>query len=459
MSAFDADFSALPQLAERVSRWCIDFQQTLPQRPVGCLDAPGVLPGNLPESGGGAADSLAHFERTVAPFLSASAGPRYLGFVTGGTTPAALLGDWLVAACDQNVASPGDSISSAVELQVLAWLRQLLDLPDSFSGILTSGATAANLLGVVCGRQFAGLQQGLDIARDGLAAASIQVFSATPHASAQKALGFAGLGRNQFTRVACLADSEAMDVNALAAALQHSPAAGKIVLASAGTVTGTDFDDLAAIAALCRSHRAWLHVDGAFGLFSRLSAARSSWTRGVELADSITCDGHKWLNVPYDCGIFFTRHADILQQACSVSAPYLDVESSLPAFMDRGIENSRRFRALPLWLSLQAYGRQGFAQLIENNCRQAALLADWITQSPDYELLHPCQLNVVVFCPSSSEVPVKQRLQQINLSGKVLMTPGAWQGQSAIRAAFSNWRTTAQDVESVCAILASCAGR
>jgi glutamate/tyrosine decarboxylase-like PLP-dependent enzyme len=459
MNQFDADFSKLPQLAEHVCRWCIDFQQTLPQRPVACLDAPSVLPGDLSETGTGTAQALTEFERSVAPFLSASAGPRYLGFVTGGTTPAAMLGDWLVAACDQNVSSPGDSISSAVELQVLAWLGQLLDLPDSFSGILTSGATASNVLGVLCGRQFAGQQQGLDIARDGLASARIEVFSATPHASAQKALSFAGLGRNQFTQVACLANSEAMDVNALAVALRQSSAAGKIVLASAGTVTGNDFDDLTAIAVLCRAHQAWLHVDGAFGLFARLSASRKAWTEGVELADSITCDGHKWLNVPYDCGIFFTRHADILQQTCSVAAPYLDVESSLPSFMDRGIENSRRFRALPLWISLQAYGRKGFAELIENNCRQASLLADWISESPDYELLHPCRLNVVIFRPTAFDVPVKQRLHQINQSGKVLMTPGAWQGKSAIRAAFSNWSTTSEDVESVCAVLASCATR
>ncbi|MCB6184908.1 hypothetical protein LIN78_15275 [Leeia sp. TBRC 13508] len=457
MNQFNADFSSLPQLAESVSRWAIDFQQTLSERPVGCLNAPNLLEGGLPEVGLGAKQAFAEFEHRVAPFLNASAGPRYLGFVTGGTTPAAMLGDWLVSACDQNVASPGDSISSAVELQALAWLRQLLELPEEFSGILTSGATASNVLGVICGRQFAGKQQGQDIARDGLAGASIEVFSATPHASAQKALSFAGLGRNQFTQIARLDNSEAMDVNALALALRESSAAGKIVLASAGTVTGTDFDDLEAIAALCRAHQAWLHVDGAFGLFARLSATRHAWTKGIELADSITSDSHKWLNVPYDSGIFFTRHPEILQQSCSVAAPYLDVESSLPSFMDRGIENSRRFRALPLWFSLQAYGREGFAALIESNCAQASMLADWIEQSPGYELLHPCRLNVVVFRPTSDTVSVKERLKQINQSGKVLLTPGMWDGKSAIRAAFSNWRTTTADVEIVCDILANCA--
>jgi glutamate/tyrosine decarboxylase-like PLP-dependent enzyme len=245
-------------------------------------------------------------------------------------------------------------------------------------------------------------------------------------------------------------------VTALALALALNRAPGKIVIASAGTVTGTDFDDLSAVSALCRQHQAWFHVDGAFGLFARLSPSRHDWTLGVELADSITCDGHKWLNVPYDCGLFFTRHPQILQQSCSVAAPYLDIGPGLPAFMDRGIENSRRFRALPLWMSLLAYGRQGYAQLVEDNCSQALALAQWIAQSADYELLAPCRLNVVVFRPRAPGQEVKSCLQRINQSGQVFMTPGQWQGREAIRAAFSNWRTTQDDVRQVCALLETC---
>ena len=455
------DSSTLPDLAAEVARWCVDFQRQLPERPVACLDDPRPASAALPQHGIGGAAAFAAFTRDVAPHLSASAGPRYLGFVTGGTTPAATLADWIVSATDQNAASPGDSISTAIELQVLDWLRELLILPADFSGVLTSGATAANVLGIVCGRQFAGLEQGRDIARDGFGGAAIAVFSATPHASSLKALALAGLGRNAVVPVACQGGTEAMDVAALAAALEASPAPGKIVIASAGTVTGTDFDDLAAIAALCREHRAWLHVDGAFGLFSRLSASRREWTRGIELADSITCDGHKWLNVPYDSGIFFTRHPDLLQQVCSVAAPYLDLGAELPSLMDRGIENSRRFRALPLWMSLKAYGRQGFAELVNANCEQAAALAAWIDGSDAYELLAPCRLNVVIFRPRIEDGAVRERLQRINESGRVFMTPGVWGGRNGsrpgIRAAFSNWRTTLADLRTVCDVLAECA--
>ena len=245
-----------------------------------------------------------------------------------------------------------------------------------------------------------------------------------------------------------------MDTTALKTLLAASNSPGKIVIASAGTVTGTNFDDLQQIALLCNEYKAWLHVDAAFGLFSRLMPQRLALTAGIEHADSITCDGHKWLNVPYDCGIFFTKHPQILQQACSVSAPYLDVANSSVAYMDRSIENSRRFRALPVWLTLQAYGREGYRDIVVNNCNQAAALADWIEQSNDYQLLTPCRLNVVVFSPKNQQRSVKELLNSLNQSGQLYLTPGMWDGQQAIRAAFSNWRTSIKDVEIVCQLLA-----
>ncbi len=444
-----AFFALQPEL----TAWSQQWLQQLDQRPVARPDEPMPPLRDLPGHGLGLEAVWQSFCRDLAPGFNASPGPRYLGFVTGGVTPAALAGDWLTAVIDQNVASAGNSIATGVELQVLDWLRQLLELPGGLIGSLTTGATAANLLGMVCARQYAGWRQGRDIARDGIGSAAIKVFSGTPHASSLKVVGLVGLGREQIAAVPCLPGSEAMDVAALAAMLEASPEPGKIVIASAGTVTGTDFDDLNAIAALCRQHQAWLHVDGAFGLFSRLDPQRRDWSAGIEFADSITCDGHKWLNVPYDCGIFFTRHADLLQQCCSVSAPYLETHDLLPALMDRGIEQSRRFRALPLWFSLLAYGREGMRRIVEDNCRQAAALAEWLEASPDYALLKAPRLNVVVFRPrqeASADV-----LARLNAAGEVFMTPGQWQGQQGIRAAFSNWRTGDGDVERVCRALAA----
>jgi len=439
----DTDVSQLATLGQQVERWCLEFLQTLPQRPVAWQGSP-TLGGSLPHRGAGSAAALQRFEAEISRALSASAGPRYLGFVTGGVTPAALLADRLVGCVDQNLATPGDSIASAVEQQALAWLRQLLTLPDAFAGVLTTGATSANLLGLLCGRQAAGQQQGLDIAADGLAGAPIRLYAATPHASTLKSAALAGLGRNALVNVACQAGSEAMDVDDLARLLARDRGIGQIVVASVGTVTGTDFDDLPAIAALCRRHGAWLHADGAFGLFARLLEDRRHWADGIELADSITTDCHKWLNVPYDCGVFLTRHPALLRQTCAVAAPYLAIDAELPAAMELGIENSRRFRALPVWLSLLAYGRQGFAELVARNCDQAEALARWIDASPHYRLLTPCRLNVVVFAPQRGAV--SDYLQRLNARGRVFMAPGQWQGQPAIRAAFSNWRTHAEDL-------------
>lgn len=446
------DYDRLIALQSELSRWSRDWLENLEHHPATSTDRQMLPARALPQTGLGLEAVWKLFGQELVPGFSASPGPRYLGFVTGGVTPAALLGDWLTPVIDQNVASSGGSIATNVELQVLDWLCQLLDLPAGLSGSLTTGATASNLLGLVCGRQYAGLQQGRDIAADGIGDSRIRVFSASPHASSLKVTALAGLGRNQIMAVPCMPDSEAMDIAALAAMLAASPEPGKIVIASAGTVTGTDFDDLRAIATLCQQHHAWLHVDGAFGLFSRLTPERKVWTDGIELADSITCDGHKWLNVPYDCGIFLTRHPDLLQQCCSVSAPYLDQQQEMPTMMDRGIEQSRRFRALPLWFSLLASGQQGYAQLVATHCRQAGMLAQWLEASPDYELLKTPRLNVVIFRPLNRTPD--DCLKHINAAGEVFLTPGEWQGKKGIRAAFSNWRTTDADIARICRALA-----
>ncbi len=453
MTLMQDDLGRIDHLSTLITEWSVGFLNDVNQQPVAAVHNPTPPPRPLTLDGLGAEATFAEFRESLAPGLSGSVGPRYLGFVTGGATPAAMLGDWLTAAIDQNVMVPGDSISTAVELQVLEWLKELFEIGDGFEGVLTSGATTANLLGILTARQFAGELQNIDIAADGLGSAEIEIFSACPHASIKKVMAFSGMGRNTIIDVPCLAGSEEMDVVALEQLLSRSLAPGKIVIASAGTVTGTDFDDLNQITLLCSRFNAWLHVDAAFGLFSRLLIEQKSLTDGICGADSITCDGHKWLNVPYDCGIFFTKHPSLLHRTCSISAPYLEISDALPALMDRGIENSRRFRALPIWMSLKAYGKHGYRELVRRNCAQAKMLSDWITASSSYELLTPCKLNVVVFRPTDTTLDIQQTLARINESGLVYLTPGDWFGEKCIRAAFSNWRTTDADVEIVCSAL------
>ncbi|OZG74821.1 aspartate aminotransferase family protein [Hahella sp. CCB-MM4] len=448
------DFSQFEDHAGLVSRWAAEFNRQLESMPVADMSDPIPESRPSPETGNGFEGAFRAFRNLIAPHLAASAGPRYWGFVTGGATPAAQLGDWLVSTIDQNVGSAGDSIASAIEQQTIGWLLDMVDLPSEFSGILTTGATASNLLGLTCGRQHAGLQQGIDIAEEGLSNADIEVFSATPHASTVKCLAMVGLGRKSWRPVACLENSEAMDVSDLERQLAASTCPGKVVVASTGTVTGNDFDDLQAIADLCQRYQAWLHVDAAFGLFSRLIPEMKPWSAGLERADSITSDAHKWLNVPYDCGIFFTRHQQLLMESCSADAAYLKTESRIPSFMNMGIENSRRFRALPLWMSLEAYGVEGVRQIVSANCEQARQFANWLQSSDDFSLLKECQMNVVVFKPAALQgEDVARFLSEINQTGEVFMTPGVWQGHAAIRAAFSNWQTTSDDVARVCHLL------
>ncbi len=442
--------SILKALAEQFQA----FHQTLGTRSVASANINQVEV-EFPEKGM-AFDQLNRLiSEQVRPHISASNGGRYWGFVTGGANPVATYADWLVTTFNQNVSKGGDSIASEIEQQALHWLCELFVLPKTFNGIFTTGATAANVLAAFTARQYAGHQQNIDVTQSGMTGLDVAIFSATPHASMVKSLGFAGFGQNSWQKIACNPQDESMDVSALDNALTHSKCASKVVIASAATVTGTDFDDIAAIAALCKEHQAWLHVDAAFGIFERLVNGETGKTRGIELADSITLDCHKWLNVPYDCGVFLTQHMDLLKQCCDVSAPYLVTPENTLSYMSMGIENSRRFRAFPVWATLLAYGKHGIANNINSNIRHAKQLALWLDHSDKYQLLKPCELNVVLFKPNSEVVGNSsgECMTKLNASGQVLLTPGVWRGEPIIRAALSNWATTDEDVTQVISAL------
>ena len=438
------------EIFESISK---SFIENLDNEKVGKLDV--QLPQmNLPPSGMPLEQAIAHLKKNIIPQLSAARGSRYWGFVTGGATPVSTLADWLVSTFDQNVSKEGDSIATDVEWQTIQWLCELFELPQSFKGLMTTGATAANFIGACVARQYAGNLQGIDVAKQGVYGLDVEIFTTTPHASMIKSLGMSGLGQRHVTKVAALENSEVMDTNALAKALEQSNSKAKIIIASAGTVTATDFDDLVKVAELAKQHNAWLHVDAAFGLFERLVNGVDGKTRGLESADSITVDCHKWLNVPYDSGVFLTRHLDLLEASFDVPAPYLVNIGNVPSFMSIGVENSRRFRAFPVWLSLLAYGKQGVTQWIQSNIDCAKSLADWIEQSKDYELVYPCQMNVVLFRPNyngldsaQSDLLTAKRLEAINRDGRIFLSPGEWQGKKIIRAALSNWQTEQRDVD------------
>jgi glutamate/tyrosine decarboxylase-like PLP-dependent enzyme len=462
------DLHDLPRLLRLALAEAETFLATLADRPVAVPLPAGVAPVTLPAAGLGAAQAMTRFRERHAALLSGSAGPRYLGFVTGGTTPAGLAADWLVSAYDQNVSSTEGSAAALVDAEASGLLRQLFGLPDSFHGAFVSGATMANFVGLATARQWAGERVGRDVAEAGLYGAPIRILSATPHASAIKALAMLGLGRQCCEGVAVLPGGrEAIDTAALATRLAESGERPTIVVGSAGTVNTGDYDDFQAVADLCQRHGAWLHVDGAFGLFAACVPALSPLVRGIERADSIAADGHKWLNVPYDAGFVFTRHPEIERRVFRVSAPYLEGPvMPVPDPLNATPENSSRFRALPTWMTLMAYGRDGYREVVERNCAFARALGEWISASPDFELYAPVRLNIVCFGLAARHLaghePVgahRAVLDRLRDGGEVFLTPTTLFGRPGMRAAVSNWRTTLEtDLPRVTAALARAFG-
>ena len=428
------------------------FLAQIEARPAGVC-APRLEAAQLPEDGLGALGSLEEFKTRFAPWLSGSAGPRYYGLVTGGVTPAALAGDWLVSVYDQNTVGSDESIAPQIELETIGLLRQLFGLPDEFSGAFVTGATMANFVGLALGRQWAGHQAGVDCAVQGLwGLEPLRVFSACPHSSVYKALAMLGMGRGALTLTPCLPGREAADVGGLEEHLRRQEGRPCLVVANAGTVNTVDFDDLRAVAELRARYPFWLHVDAAFGGFAACSPRNAPLVQGMEAADSITIDAHKFLNVPYDAAMQFTRRPDLQAEIFQNAAAYLDAEVRADQYIHLTPENSRRLRALPSWFTLTAYGKQGYAEMVERLCALAQWLGEQIQGAREFHLLAPVRLNGVCFALADGAgcVPmegVRRYLRRLQADGGVYLTPTVYAGVPAVRASLTNWRITQKDVE------------
>jgi len=434
------------------------FLASLPERPVSLVpsaeEMAAALDETLPETGSDPAAVLEEWVTRAERGITASPGPRFFGFVTGGVTPAALAGDWLASAIDQNAGLWASSPAAAqTELVVLRWLKALFGLPPAWSGALTSGATMANLVGLTAARQWVGRKLGFDAAADGLAGQPpvIVVSSTELHLSALKCLGTLGLGRNQVHTVA--APGGSVDIAAMAALLRAIDAP-VILIGNAGEVNSGHFDDIAALADLRDAHPAgaWLHVDGAFGLFARLLPRLEHLTRGIERADSLAADAHKWLNVPYDSGFAFVRDADILREAFLAGGAYVAGSAGWDPYTHVP-EMSRRFRALAAWCTLKAFGREGYRAIVERCVDNAAVFARWIEAKPGLELMNSAPLNIVCFRmvragldDASADQLNRAAVGAIQRDGRAFVTGTVWNGRAAIRAAFDNWQTSLDDV-------------
>lgn len=442
------DLEHLPSLLQTVRDHATAFLDGIEERPVvPVAQVPQRVA--LPERGRGLQSALRDFAERWEPSLSASAGPRYLGFVTGGATPAALAGDWLTAAADQNSMSFLDGAGQHLECETVGWLRDLFGLSSAHQGSFVSGATMSNTVGLAIAREWIGERLGVSAAEAGVGALGrVRVLSGSPHSSIAKGLSMLGLGRASLVAVPTLDGREAVDPAALEAELAQADGPC-IVVANAGTVNTGDFDDLRALAALRSRYDFWLHVDAAFGAFAALSPATAHLVDGIDLADSICVDLHKWLNVPYDSAVQFTRRRDLQSRVFQNAAAYLGPLGDTPDSVHLTPENSRRLRALAAWFTLHAYGRDGYREIVERSMACARALAASVDAIPELRLLAPARLNVVCF--TLADDPSAERLSTLarDLASQAFLTPTVYAGMPALRAAFSNWRTTEADVHTV----------
>jgi glutamate/tyrosine decarboxylase-like PLP-dependent enzyme len=454
-----ADLADLPDLLTATRQVAEQALAGLADRPVATSARP-EHPAPLPEHGIGLRATLERFTRRWEPGLSGSAGPRYLGFVVGGATPAALAGDWLTSTYDQNVVTEWDSAASALERETVDWLRQLFGLPPRLRGAFVSGATMSTMTGLAVAREWLGERRGISVAESGVGAlGELTVLSGAPHTSVYKALSMLGVGRRSVRQVPTLPGREAVDVAALTEALAATEGRPTIVVANAGTVNTVDYDDIAAIAALRQRFEFWLHVDGAFGAFAALCPEYAHLVAGIDQADSVCVDLHKWLNVPYDSAVQFTCRPDLQSSVFSSAATYLGLPTADPDFVHLTPESSRRLRALPAWCTLTAYGSEGHREIVARDVACARRLGDGLAAEPGVRLLAPVRMNVVCFTVGDDPTPGRMRAiaDAVAASGETFITPTDLHGVPALRAALSNWRTTDADVDRMCAaITAAC---
>ena len=408
-----------------------------------------ALGGPMPSGPSDPATVIAELARNAEPGLTSMGSGRYFGFVIGGTLPAALAADWLVSAWDENagLALPTPA-AAAIEEIAGTWLKDVLGLPADASFAFVTGCQTAHLTALAAARGAVLERHGWDLTEAGLQGAPrLRVIAGEKrHVTVDRALRMLGIGESQVTRVSVDGQGRAL-TDALRAAIETGEGP-TIVCAQAGEVNTGAFEDFHAIADLCEEHGCWLHVDGAFGLWAAASRRFRHLTAGVERADSWATDGHKWLNVPYDCGIAFCAHPAAHRAAMRATASYLLQvdESEAREPMAYTPEFSRRARAVPVYAALRQLGRSGIAELVERCCDAAAALASGLARIPGCTVLNEVVLNQVLVRLDADE-RTTAALAAFQADGEAWTSGTVWEGHPAIRFSVSSWRTTPDDVE------------
>lgn len=399
----------------------------------------------FPESGESPSDVLALLDEVASPATMAMAGRRFFGFVIGGAYPVSVAANFLATAWDQNAAlhhvSPG---TAQVERTALRWLLDLLNLPAESGAGFVTGATVANFTALAAARHAVLERAGWNVEGDGLFGAPpiTVVVSEEAHPSLTKSLGLLGLGRSRVVKVP-VDDQGRMRADALPTL---EVAGGPVIVCTqVGNVNTGSCDPVAAVVEWAREIGAWVHVDGAFGLWAAASPRHAHLVAGVEHADSWATDAHKWLNVPYDSGLAFVRDSDALQAAMAITAAYLPTESPYRNPADFTPELSRRARGVEVWATLRSLGRVGVAELVDRCCRHASRFAERLAQA-GHAILNDVVLNQVLVSFGDAATTARV-IEEIQRDGTCWAGITQWQGRTAMRISVSSWATTDEDVE------------
>jgi glutamate/tyrosine decarboxylase-like PLP-dependent enzyme len=402
----------------------------------------------LPEEGSSAEQTLAMLDDLGSPAAVGMTGARYFGFVIGGSVPVSLAANWLAGAWDQNAAMYEVTPAVAILEEVsIGWMLDLLGLPAQSGAGIVTGATVANFTALAAARDKVLANEGWDVKADGLfGAPEIKVVvGAEAHPTLLKSLSMLGLGQNRVNTVA-VDEQGRMRMDDLPAI--DGPT---IICTQIGNINTGAFDPVDEICDRAEQGNVWVHVDGAFGLWAAASARLKHLCAGVGRADSWATDAHKWLNVPYDCGIAFVRDAAALKLVMAITAPYLTTDSEFRNPSDYTPELSRRARGVDLWAALRTLGRSGVAAMVERCCQHAKRFGDELSAA-GFDILNDVVLNQVLvsFGDEHTTLKVVDAIQQ---EGTCWCGSTVWQGKTAMRISVSNWSTTEEDVTASLAVM------
>lgn len=452
------DWSELRALGHRMLDDMIDYIADVRERPVWQPLPPELraeLRSPLPDSPCGLTEAYADFQRLVKPYATGNVHPRFMGWVHGGGNPVGMLAELLAGGLNANLGGR-DHAPIEVERQVIRWAATMLGFPADSSGVLLTGSSMANMVAVLVARTTA---LGASVRRTGLSGAPLTAYTSTAaHSCILRAMDMAGLGTGALRVIPCDGEGR-MDLGVLADAVARDREDGArpfLVVGTAGTVETGAVDDLAALAHFCQTESLWFHVDAAFGAFAMLAPSLRPLFSGIEQADSVAFDFHKWAQVPYDAGCILVRDAVRHMETFAQPAAYLRREArglagGHPWPCDFGPDLSRGFRALKVWMTLKAYGAERLGAVVAHTCALAQMLAARVDAEPVLERLAPVTLNIVCFRYAAAggdldrlNADIVADLQEAGIAAPSTTTIG---GRLAIRAAIVNHRTRPEDIE------------